>query len=309
MNPSDVLTLMVTHQGADSIRHTLQAWADGSRQSGLPLLVIDNASTDETVPVVESVGPANLELLKMPRNVGVSRAFNVGMERALERGLEWLFILDQDSLCAPGCLDLLRKTADDLERQGEKVGAVCPTVRSRVLPEVLHYPYRWTGHRFEMVADARDDSSVNPIPIDSTVSSGTLYLVDALVSVGGFREPYFIDFVDHECHLRLRRAGWSLWWERKAELFHGLGRRQMMTDEGVWVEHDPIRYYYMARNMTEGYWRLGGVRAVLHLGAEIRKQVRRLRRHGERPAESISFILRGVKDAFLGKSGPLDPGH
>jgi rhamnosyltransferase len=151
--------------------------------------------------------------------------------------------------------------------------------------------------------------SENPLPIDSSISSGSLYRVAALQEIGGFREEYFIDFVDHECHLRLRRAGWSIWWDRESTLYHKLGKLQKMTKEGLWIEHAPFRYYYMARNMTEGYWRLGGLRALVNIEIEIFRHIGRLRRFGQDPNRCTYYIFRGLKDAFLGKSGPLNAGR
>ncbi len=141
--------------------------------------------------------------------------------------------------------------------------------------------------------------------IDSTLTSGTLYSTAALLSVGGFRESYFIDFVDHECHLRLRRAGWKLWWVPGAVLYHDLGKTQRLTAQGLWIEHEPYRYYYMARNMLEGHRRLGGMGAALLLGAEIARHAWRLQRYGRRPALCAAYIGKGILHAMLGKSGRL----
>lgn len=302
----DVLILVVTHEGAETVCQTLESCLSSPQEEARPVMVIDNASADHTVSVVKSLSLPGLEVVRMPKNVGVAKAFNHGVKKARQIGARWLFILDQDSICGSCCLDILLQNANDLMKKGEKVGAVCPTAKSLIFSDVIHYPYRWTGRGLEPVLCNEKKLPDVPIAIDSTISSGTLYLVDALTAINGFREEYFIDFVDHECHIRLRRAGWSLWWEKRAVLYHRLGRIQRMTDEGLWVEHDPVRYYYMARNMVEGYWRLGGVRALLQFGGEIQRQIHRLRRFGEAPKKSIHYIFKGVKDAFLGKFGPLD---
>lgn len=302
----DVLILVVTHEGAETVCQTLQSCLSSPQEEARPVMVIDNASADHTVSVVESLSLPGLEVVRMPKNVGVAKAFNLGVKKARQIAARWLFILDQDSICGSCCLDILLQTANDLMKKGKKVGAVCPTAKSLIFSDVIHYPYRWTGRGLEPVLCNEKKLPDVPIAIDSTISSGTMYRVDALAAINGFREEYFIDFVDHECHIRLRRAGWSLWWEKRAVLYHRLGRIQRMTDEGLWVEHDPVRYYYMARNMVEGYWRLGGVRALLQFGGEIRRQIHRLRRFGEAPKESIHYIFKGVKDAFLGKFGPFD---
>jgi rhamnosyltransferase len=141
--------------------------------------------------------------------------------------------------------------------------------------------------------------------VDSPISSGTLYRVDALKAIGGFNESYFIDFVDHDCHLRLRKAGFTLWWEKNAEMFHQLGAIQRMTDSGLWIEHEPFRYYYMARNMTEGHRRIGGLMSMLIFWRELSRHIFRLHSYSRHPYAGIYYILKGCFDAVIGKSGAL----
>ncbi len=301
---SEVLILVVTYNGAETIRRTLAACRSGGRVETTPVLVVDNASVDDTVSIIRSLGLEGVETAIMPKNLGVAGAFNAGVRRAVESGAKWLFILDQDSVCDPDCLDILLQSAGDLEKNGERVGAVCPAAGSRTLPGATFLPYRWTGREFSPVTDA--DGADHPVSVDSSISSGMLYRLEALTAIRGFREAYFIDFVDHECHMRLRGAGWSIWWERRAGLEHRLGKIRKMTDDGLWIEHEPFRYYYMARNMLDGLWRIGGIPAVFRFAGALFEHVRRIRRHGDRPGETMRFIAKGLTDALLGRTGPLD---
>jgi rhamnosyltransferase len=301
---TEVLILIVTYEGEQTIRQLLDSCKDDLARPGRRVLIIDNDSKDQTLHEVQSYGLPFAETERMARNVGVATAFNRGMSRARALGVEWLFILDQDSVCGERCLSRLLETARRLA-SSEKVGAICATPRSLLFRDVVHFPYRWDGRTFKPVFDDAAGDSQPVVSIDSSISSGTLYRLEALWSVGGFREDYFIDFVDHECHLRLRRKGWTLWWDKRASLYHQLGSIQKLTEDGLWIEHAPFRYYYMARNMLEGYWRLGGIRALFPFARMMNHHVRLLRRYGERPRECIRFMIRGVGDALLDRFGPL----
>ena len=291
-----ILTLIVTYNGGKTICETIKA------AKTKPILIIDNASTDDTISAISTLSDTGIEIISMPENVGVAKAYNIGIQHALQQGRDWLFILDQDSACSTDCLELLDETAEYLTEKGEKTVAVCPTVKSSNFPDIIHHPYHWNNWNFEPIPD----NGIQLVPIDSTITSGTLYSVKALNSVGGFREKYFIDFVDHECHLRLRKAGWSLWWDKRAVLYHSLGKIQKMTNQGLWIEHEPIRYYYMARNMADGYFQFGGLKAIYHFSLEIKAHVFRLIRYGAEPNKSIYYILRGINDAFWRRFGRLD---
>jgi rhamnosyltransferase len=298
---------MVTYNGAETVGQTLRSCFSTAEQRVGPVLVVDNGSSDGTVGQVESLPIADLELMRLPRNVGVAKAYNLGLCRARQTGKEWLFLLDQDSICADGCPGLLLQTGMDLAREGGKVGGVCPTSRSHLFPELVHYPLYWSSFKLEPVCSPAVVSSNGPVAIDSCNSSGTLYRVEALTDIGGFNEDYFIDFVDHECHLRLRRAGWSLWWDRRAELYHRLGTRQKILKRGVWIEHAPYRYYYMARNMFDTHRRFGGPRSLFSLAGIILRHMYLLSRHGQNPQRSICWILKGLEHGILGKFGPRAP--
>ncbi len=297
-----ILILIVSYNGEKTICSVLESCLTDERLSDITTLVIDNASTDKTIAAIQSVNLNPLEIIQMPSNVGVAIAYNLGLKKAKELGAKWLFLLDQDSVCLNCCLNHLVEEAKLLEKKGEQVGAICACVRSWFFQDTIHLPYNWTGD--SLVTANIDSSSEIVIPIDSSLSSGTLYNVEALNAIGGFREDYFIDFIDHECHLRLRKADWGIWWHKHAILYHRLGLIQKMTNEGLWIEHQPYRYYYMARNMLEGLRRLGGKTAAKRfIKQDIFGHIQRLWRYGKSPWKSSYFMIRGIIDGFLGRFG------
>lgn len=71
---------------------------DSLRQSELQadVIVIDNASKDRTVQLIESHYP-EVRLIRNNENLGFGRANNVGMKIALKEGYEAVFLLNQDA--------------------------------------------------------------------------------------------------------------------------------------------------------------------------------------------------------------------
>lgn len=297
-----VMATITTYQGADHIKETFTTLRTASLKE-FPVFAIDNGSKDKTVDALCSINDASLEVKSLDRNVGVAAALNIALRKARFMGVRWLFVLDQDSLCAPGCLDTLYQAAEKQSAQNEKTGAVCPDIYSRAFPEIIHLPYAWNGSRLEPL-DPEQESVI--LQVDSGISSGTLYLVEALDNIGGFRDDFFVDFVDHECHLRMKKAGWRMYWIRTAMVAHVLGKHQKMTPEGLWIEHDPWRYYYMVRNMIETHRTLGGKRAVLTFLLDLYRHVYKLLKNGQEPKKCIGFMLKGILHGFAGRFGPLD---
>lgn len=299
----EILILIVSYNGGATIESTVRNCLATTRN--IPVLVVDNASTDTTMAILHGIEDARLHVFPRRVNAGLGAAYNAGIAKAVSLGAEWLYILDQDSLAEPECLERLVQTAAGMLRNEEPVAAVAPTIRSRFYPEIIHYPLKWNGKQLISVCNGLEGNGSGPVRVDSPISSGTLYRVEALTAIQGFRESYFIDFIDHECHLRLIRAGYSLWWDPRAVVYHRLGSIQRMTASGFWIEHPAYRYYYMARNMTEGYYRLGGLSALMCFWQEAVRHMKRLYDNGRYPYASICYILRGCCDAVIGKSGPL----
>ena len=304
---SDILILIVTHNGSKTIQKTLQSVCSNFQDKTTSVLVIDNASLDNTVSKILSLYPRHIEVKKMNKNIGIARAYNIGLQRATQLGAKWLFILDQDSVCNSNCLSFLINSTIYLIKKGEKVGAISALARNQQFPEKILYPYDWTGTKLKTVSDPNISRSNFLFPIGSAISSGTLYSVEALTSINGFRDQYFIDFVDHECHIRLLNENWSLWWETRAIFYHRLGKIQkMMKNNHLWIEHAPFRYYYITRNMIDCLWRMGGGVALIHFVSELITHICLVRQNSTKFYEIMFYIVKGIKDAILQRFGSLD---
>jgi rhamnosyltransferase len=215
----EVLVLIVSFNGADTVLNAVESALTAA--GNFSVLVVDNGSTDGTLPLLKSIRDSRLQTIPMEYNSGLGAAFNVGMRVACDKMATWLYVLDQDSVLAKGCLDRLYQTALELLKHGpSSVAAVSPTVRCMAYPQVIHYPLQWNGKQLQPEINGGASSVPGAVPVDSPISSGTLYRVAALMAIGGFNESYFIDFVDHDCHLRLKAAGFTIWWEKSAVMYH-----------------------------------------------------------------------------------------
>ena len=82
------------------------------------VIVVDNASTDDTPELLESVAkgfPVPLSVLHLPENTGGAGGFAAGVEAALERGAEWLWLMDDDVEVLPGAVAALGKWTGSYE--------------------------------------------------------------------------------------------------------------------------------------------------------------------------------------------------
>ena len=99
-----VYVVIVTWNGNAWIRQAIESL----QQSTYPvrIVVVDNASVDETVSTVRNYYK-NVEILCMPTNLGFARATNHGIRHALSQGVDHVLLLNQDVKVAPTTVELL----------------------------------------------------------------------------------------------------------------------------------------------------------------------------------------------------------
>ena len=93
------------------------------RNSTIPLeiIAIDNNSTDNTLEILAADYP-EVELYPSKINLGFGKANNIGIKKALERGADYIFLLNQDAWVGNSCIEGLI----DLQKNNRGFGIVSP---------------------------------------------------------------------------------------------------------------------------------------------------------------------------------------
>lgn len=92
--------VIVTYNGSQWLQRCL----DSCKQ--YPMIIVDNASQDNTINIIRN-SEANYQLIELEKNLGFGRANNVGIQHALELGVDYVFLLNQDAYLTPGTLEKL----------------------------------------------------------------------------------------------------------------------------------------------------------------------------------------------------------
>jgi len=93
--PIDVIAVIPAYQAAATLDEVVRQTAEH-----LPVLVVDDGSSDETSAVAEAAGA---EVLRQPTNQGKGAALRRGFRHALEGGVEAVLTLDADGQHDPSC--------------------------------------------------------------------------------------------------------------------------------------------------------------------------------------------------------------
>jgi GT2 family glycosyltransferase len=105
-----VFVVIVTYNGAKWVTPCFSSL----RKSTVPLhtIVIDNGSQDDTLARIAAEYP-EVEIVNTGKNLGFGKANNIGMERAWQRGADYVFLLNQDAWIDP---DAVEKLVDACQR-------------------------------------------------------------------------------------------------------------------------------------------------------------------------------------------------
>ena len=287
--------------GADALPRHLESLKQQTRTIN-EIVVVDNASVDGTSALLGSEYPS-VTVLALTQNCGVGGGLSAGLDyAALQKKHDWVWIFDQDSVPELDALERLIEGLSHLDdRQNAAVLApVC------VHPEtgMISHGLAWRGAQ---LAPTAGNPTRRVTLVDSVISSGSLIRREALQTAGLPRADFFMDFVDHEHCLRLRRHGFGIAIVRDSRLRHSLGEPSKFNFLGrpkYWSDHAPWREYYMTRNEIFTMWKYYPRVAVKGL------LLYRLARHavgillfGKEKLDCLRMMGRGIADGRAGRLG------
>lgn len=177
------------------VTHNAMPWIDRCLQScgNFPVVVVDNASTDETIPHIQSNYP-KVTLLPQQKNLGFGQGNNVGISYALQQGAELVFLLNQDAYLVDDCLEVLIKK----QQENPQFGVLSP-VHLNGKGDALDYNFknfvkRSKGTILDSLFLNRDKASM-VFDVEFVNAACWLISKDCLKKVGGFN-PYFFQYAE-----------------------------------------------------------------------------------------------------------------
>lgn len=218
------------------------------------LVVVDNASRDGSEELLRQRFP-DLPVLQTGSNLGYAGGNNVGIRYALDRGADYVWLLNNDTTVHPEALSELVKVAER-ERQAGILGS---KILSYLDPTLIWFAGGWveadrgeTGHIGLGVPDQGQFDQVT----DTGYVTGCSMLVkrEVVEQVGMMDEGYFLYFEESEWCLRAKRQGYRLLYAPASIVWHkeSVSTRKLA---GAWVYYmTRNRLYFMSRNGAKARW-------------------------------------------------------
>lgn len=297
-----IAAVTVAYNGVAVLQNHLAALEQQTRKLD-EIIVVNNASTDRTMNLLATEYPA-VTVLSLPENGGVGGGYAAGLAyAALNRKHDWIWLFDQDSVPDKDALERLLCGLDLLGPNADSIGILAPvcvdSATKLPCPGLL-----WKrGRIFKIATDSHQPVTL----VDMVISSGSLVRRQAVEAVGPPRADFFMDFVDYEYCLRLRRHGFEIAVVRDSHLDHVLGdpsKLKLLGRPMHWTDHPPWRLYYMARNEVFTIWRYYPTwRAKGFALYRLARHALFLLLLGRKKAACLGMMYRGFLDGRSGKLG------
>jgi GT2 family glycosyltransferase len=252
------------------------------------VLVVDNASTDDTAALVRERFPEVL-LRTLPENGGAAGGFHAGLAWGHERGHDWLWCMDDDTIPAPAALERLLAAADRAPGRPPLLlasrvewtdGALHPM--NRPIPR-----WRWTS---EMALGAREGLLL----VRNATWVSTL-LRRECVDRFGLPQPHFFMWTeDIEYTSRILRddLGWHV---PDSVVEHRTKTAHTALDDTAGRFYFHVRNYLLLLRGTS----MGGAERLNAVRWYAASLLTYLRRNGFRPGPA-RVVLRGLRDGLRG---------
>lgn len=236
----------------------------------------------------------NILYQHFPHNIGIASAHNVGLKALIEKGCEFVMLLDQDSTIADDQVFRLSSLLVASRQESRPLVAIGPriicsfserSVKPRVQREIAKYD--------ELVC------------VTQIISSGMMIDTTKLDLIGYKDESLFIDGVDHEWCWRAKTKNMMVAIAENVEMVHTLGDARKKFAGVSYKVGSPIRLYYQFRNIlilirrgyVPKYWKARNLCVMpIRFFANSLLQDNKLQR--------TKYMLQGLWDGLYGKTGP-----
>lgn len=304
LKPGAIAAVVVNYDGWDDVLSCV-ASLRASYGDLIYVTIVDNSDVPTQVP--EDVRlDLKADVITGFGNVGYAAGCNTGIARCIDRGHDYIWLLNPDTRVEPGTLPTLLEVFADLP----DCGVVGPRILLPGTPGTIWFDggqvdlrkHGETSHLHQGVPVFAAPPAQR-LDVDYITGASLLVRREVIETVGPMPEDYFLYFEETDwCH-RIRTAGWRVVVEQHATMTHYKRSSGSIPS--------PYHLYYMLRNRYFFVQRSlnGDPEAALRqmLRTWVRVWRKSVRRHAPNLLDEFDALVeRAVTDARAGRDGRCD---
>lgn len=235
-NKPFISIVTVNYRQAKATCELLKSIQKNSYQN-LEVIVVDNGSLEDNSRVFGRAYPGVI-VIRSIENLGFAGGNNLGIEQTSG---EFVFFVNNDTVFTDGLIEHLLEAFERPE-----VGMVSPKIKYFDQPDTIQYAgftsiNKFTG-RNELVGKGEKDEGQHDVAKAVPYGHGAAMMVrkSVIQTVGMMSEDYFLYYEELDWCEQIRRAGFTIFFEPKAVIFH---------KESLAVgKESPLKVFYQNRN-------------------------------------------------------------
>lgn len=246
-NPIKSAAILVTYNPVESTLDVIK----GLLKMNVHLIVVDNGTKVDNLYIneieKELMKEQETHFLKLEKNEGLATAQNKGIKLCTSLSNEFIFFFDQDTILPNNYISIMEKSFLDYEANyNEKLGILAPNYFDRNTKEYAQYAFL-TDKSYE----DRIFNNEKYMEVSFVISSGSMMRMSVINEIGTYIDDFFIDQIDTEYSLRMKKSGYKIIATSEVLLNHTIGDREKKKLFGLTIKpnhHSELRKYYIFRN-------------------------------------------------------------
>jgi hypothetical protein len=246
---NDISIIIVNYNNIRFLEACLNSVYNSTHRANFEIIFVDNKSIDNSVELVKSKFPT-VRIIENKENLGFGKANNKGL--AVYQG-RYALLLNTDTIVKESAFDRLLEFMDS----HPKAGACGPK-----LMNTDGTPQQQGGmlsRKFWLASE--------PVKVDFVIGACLMVRREVIDQVGGLDEGFFFANDDLDWCLRVRKAGWDVYFLPQAEVVHYGGFTTKLFSQRPYVEGFRGGLYFAKKHY--GWLVYQAYRLILGLGVTL----------------------------------------
>jgi GT2 family glycosyltransferase len=261
------------------------------------VVIIDNGSTEKL--------QTDFKVIYNQKNLGFSGGNNVGIKYALEKGADYVLLLNNDTIVAKDFLSEMIKVAE----KDKKIGMIGPQIyfygdKNRIW--FAGGQVNWLYNQGQMRGYNQIDKGQYDSSEETDYITGCCLLIkrEVIKKIGLMPEDYFLYYEDTDWSLKAQQAGFKCLFVPRAKIWHK-GSKSSQEGSASYIYYHIRNGLILAQRYAPWY-----IKPLVHLdvGWRIKKQIFKLIFFPKKRTWA-KYILLGIKDFYLGRRGKYENWH
>ncbi len=242
------------------------------------IILMDNGSHDGSASAIRQAFDGTVTIIENTENLGFAVANNIGINTALRKSAEWIFILNNDTIISATFFSDMRRAHAELHAY-----VYAPMIRYFDEPERVWYlgDKCIPGTLFTrglLKNKPAPNAPLPPISVDFASGCGVLIHRNVFETIGLFNPTFFMYGEDVDLMWRVRQAGFRIIAVPNAVMWHKVSRSAGKDSPAT------------------RYWK-------------IRNQIRFYKLHTVRANRALMFMLSSIRTIVIGTRDILSARH